>query len=79
VRGCFWHQHPGCVHCRVPDSNRDYWEPKLKRTIERDSRNDLALREQGWELVVVWECELKPEYAPDQLAERIDCRIAERL
>src|SRR5690606_29651257 len=36
VHGCFWHQHPGCRHARIPGSRQDYWGPKLKRTVERD-------------------------------------------
>src|SRR5438105_5056441 len=42
IHGCFWHQHPGCVHSGVPLSNTDYWKPKLTRTIARDARHLLA-------------------------------------
>lgn len=58
VRGCFWHQHndPACSDSRVPGSRKSYWEPKLKATVDRDRRNDDALRQQGWRVVVVWEC-----------------------
>lgn len=59
VRGCFWHQHPGCRHARVPGSNQSYWGPKLKRTVARDAANDLALRRLDWTLFIIWECELK--------------------
>lgn len=59
VHGCFWHQHCGCSEGRVPGSRRDYWEPKLRRNQERDYANQMALRELGWESLVVWECELR--------------------
>ena len=58
IHGCFWHQHPGCREGRIPDSNRDYWEPKLQRTVERDRENCHALEERGWRVFTSWECEL---------------------
>ncbi|MCA9242071.1 MAG: DNA mismatch endonuclease Vsr [Planctomycetales bacterium] len=61
VRGCFWHQHEGCKTARVPSSNVDYWGPKLRRTVERDTEKDEALRALGWRVLVVWECEIKSE------------------
>ena len=60
VRGCFWHQH-GDVECRIvrrPRSNRDYWLPKLARNVERDAQHEQELKELGWEVLVVWECEV---------------------
>jgi DNA mismatch endonuclease (patch repair protein) len=59
VHGCFWHQHPGCAEGRVPNSRREYWEPKLARNQQRDAAAQSALKEQGWQCIVVWECELK--------------------
>lgn len=59
VHGCFWHRHPRCVLARMPKSRLDFWRPKLEGNTERDSRNMVALREQGWDVLVVWECETK--------------------
>jgi DNA mismatch endonuclease, patch repair protein len=59
VHGCFWHQHPGCREGRVPGSRRDYWEPKLARNQQRDMATQAALKEQGWQYLIVWECEVK--------------------
>jgi DNA mismatch endonuclease (patch repair protein) len=59
VHGCFWHQHPGCREGRVPGSRRDYWEPKLARNGQRDRSAQAALKEQGWDYLVLWECDLK--------------------
>lgn len=53
VRGCFWHLCPR--DAVLPKSNLDYWLPKLERNVERDHRNEAALAEAGWKLVVVWE------------------------
>jgi DNA mismatch endonuclease (patch repair protein) len=60
VHGCFWHQHPGCVHTGVPLSNRRYWKPKLNRTVARDQRHQETLAEAGWHVFVIWECEVTP-------------------
>ena len=58
VHGCFWHQHPGCVHSGVPLSNRNYWEPKLARTVERDRFHRQRLRSDDWHVITLWECEI---------------------
>lgn len=59
VHGCFWHQHPGCRISRQPKSNRDYWVPKLERNTARDAEHQAQLREMGWEVLVIWECEVR--------------------
>lgn len=58
VHGCFWHSH-GCKVAHVPKSNPDYWVPKLRRNRLRDSKNLEALKSDGWQPLVIWECELK--------------------
>jgi DNA mismatch endonuclease, patch repair protein len=58
VHGCFWHQH-GCGNYNMPKSRNDYWLPKLRQNIERDTRNIEKLKEMGWSVLTVWECELK--------------------
>ncbi len=59
VHGCFWHQHTECREGRVPGSRLEYWGPKLRRNQERDALAQSSLRQQGWQYLVVWECELK--------------------
>ena len=58
VHGCFWHAH-GCKLSHVPQSNRDYWLPKLARNVARDGKNQAELAAQRWQSLVIWECELK--------------------
>ena len=73
VNGCFWHKHD-CPRFVWPSSNEDYWIPKITRNVERDLKNHRILREQGWRVVVVWECELKEKYfqgAMDKLVQVI--------
>jgi len=61
VHGCFWHLHPDprCKLARMPKSRLDYWPPKLKANRDRDARNLRSLESQGWDPLVVWECELR--------------------
>lgn len=59
VRGCFWHQHSGCIDSHVPKSRVQYWGPKLERNMLRDRENGRELRKLGWRVCVIWECETK--------------------
>ena len=59
VHGCFWHGHNGCKIAHLPESRSAYWAEKLERNIARDLKNERALREAGWNVVTVWECETK--------------------
>ena len=70
VHGCFWHQHPdpACPLANRPQSNLDYWEPKLRRNQERDARAQAELEQQGWSVVVIWECQVERENLPELLA-----------
>ena len=69
VHGCFWHQHPGCRLARQPRSRLDYWLPKLERNRERDRVSTAALRAAGWEVLVVWECQVPDEAAAARVLE----------
>lgn len=68
VHGCFWHRHPGCPKATTPASRQEYWLPKFQRNMERDERNRRAIRALGWDVITVWECELKK---PEVLADRL--------
>ena len=59
VHGCFWHRHPGCAAARLPKSRQEFWEPKLAGNVERDKRKRAELEEEGWTVLVIWECETK--------------------
>lgn len=58
VNGCFWHGHEGCS--RIPSTNREFWETKIRRNRERDVDTQKKLAKMGWHCITVWECELKP-------------------
>jgi DNA mismatch endonuclease (patch repair protein) len=57
VHGCFWHRHIGCKRATTPSRNRDFWLQKFEANAARDVRVQAALREHGYRVVVVWECE----------------------
>lgn len=60
VHGCFWHRHPdsACRLARLPKSRLDFWLPKLEGNRVRDIANVEKLLGQGWQVLIVWECEL---------------------
>lgn len=60
VNGCFWHKHEGCKYFVWPKSNQDFWKEKIEGTVERDKRERAELKDAGWHVFVIWECELKP-------------------
>lgn len=78
VRGCFWHQHPGCKAARIPKSHEAFWRDKFARNVKRDKRTEKLLKKLGWHLIVIWECELKKngflETIPDKIRDRKSSR-----
>lgn len=63
VHGCFWHRHEGCNIATTPKSNTPFWVEKFEKNVARDSRVAATLRDLGWRVFVVWECELSPSKA----------------
>jgi DNA mismatch endonuclease (patch repair protein) len=68
VHGCFWHRHVGCSDATTPKTRTGFWRKKFESNIERDQRAVAALRKLNWNVIVVWECELKN---PDNLSEKL--------
>ena len=71
VNGCFWHKH-NCPKFVWPASNKDYWVPKINHNVERDKKNIVLLKEKGWNVLVVWECELKKDLFDNTMSDLID-------
>jgi DNA mismatch endonuclease, patch repair protein len=61
VNGCFWHRHEGCRYCTTPATRRDFWNKKFSGTVQRDRVKKQQLEEAGWNVFIVWECELKTD------------------
>lgn len=58
VHGCFWHRHQGCRFAYTPKSNSQFWLAKLDANVRRDAVVLQALAALGWEVLIVWECEV---------------------
>lgn len=73
VNGCFWHGHPGCKRATIPKTNTEWWIAKFQQNKLRDERNYTLLREMGWRVFVIWECELgnDAEYKLKELVKEI--------
>ncbi|MFO8057565.1 MAG: DNA mismatch endonuclease Vsr [bacterium] len=74
--GCFWHQHKNCKRASIPKSNTEYWEKKLSRNIDRFDKVRNGLEKTGWNVVVVWECEISKQ---EKLAKRLDSILRKKL
>lgn len=59
IHGCFWHRHKGCKYATMPKTRVDFWKEKFNSNIQRDKRQTEELINNGWNVLVVWECELK--------------------
>ena len=67
VNGCFWHVHEGCKDFFWPKNNAEFWKEKLRKNVERDRRNYALLEQQGWHVILVWQCELKRSSLQDRM------------
>ena len=61
VNGCYWHRHKGCSEATIPKTRTDFWLEKFRRTVERDKQKQAELEKLGWNVLTVWECELKTD------------------
>lgn len=71
VQGCFWHMHD-CGRFHWPSTNREYWEQKIWRNVERDKLNRERLQILGWKVLRVWECELNKKSIDITMARILD-------
>ena len=68
VNGCFWHKHEGCKYFVWPKDNAEFWQQKIQTNVSRDERKKQELADRGWNVIVVWECELKKASRDETLA-----------
>lgn len=61
INGCFWHGHEGCKYFVIPQTRKEWWIEKINKNIERDNRANTALQTAGWQVITIWECQLKPQ------------------
>lgn len=63
VNGCFWHHHRGCKQATIPKNNRAFWQSKFAANRARDADAALELRRRGFNVLILWECQLKSSEA----------------
>lgn len=78
VNGCFWHGHEGCKYFVWPQNNAEFWRQKIETNISRDQRKEAQLRDMGWNVLIVWECELRPPKRQATL-ERVESQLRQIL
>ena len=78
VNGCFWHGHEGCKYFVWPKNNEEFWLKKITANIERDRRDFSQLEALGWNVIVIWECQLKPKTVKETL-ENLKAQLKERV
>jgi len=70
VDGCFWHRCPKCY--REPKTNSDFWKSKIENNVKRDRKVTNELRQAGWSVIRLWECQLKK---PQRFLTRIQKKL----
>ncbi len=76
VNGCFWHRHSGCRYAYTPKSRQEFWSSKFEATVKRDKEKKEKLKKEEWNVIVVWECELKKN--ADKMADKISSMIKKK-
>jgi DNA mismatch endonuclease (patch repair protein) len=71
VHGCFWHRHKSCRFATTPASNVKFWLEKFNANVQRDERVKKQLRNLGWSVLTIWECEAKSQKKLEALALKI--------
>ena len=67
ANGCFWHRHKNCKKATTPGTNKQLWMKKFDSNVARDKRNMRDLKSKGWQVLVIWECELRNVDSIDRL------------
>ena len=61
IHGCFWHGHKECKYFVIPKTRTQWWLDKINGNKKKDRENITELQKFGWDVITIWECELKPE------------------
>ncbi len=78
VHGCFWHGHENCKAAELPKTNTDFWKKKISENIARDQKNIETLRKEGWNVITIWQCEIKNKNKRKERLELIIDKIINR-
>jgi DNA mismatch endonuclease (patch repair protein) len=79
INGCFWHGHENCRIYVMPKTNQEFWQDKINKNIIRDQKNINQLKELGWNVIILWECELKKSKVDNTLKKLINDILARKV
>ena len=71
INGCFWHRHTDCRYATMPKSNTEFWENKFRRNVARDKKVYENLKEEGYKVIVIWECTINQMMKDSAFEEKI--------
>ncbi len=71
VNGCFWHGHKDCKIYVMPKTNKKFWNDKIERNKERDKKNLRKLKKLGWNVIVIWECDIKRKSSRNKVLKKV--------
>lgn len=74
IQGCFWHGHGGCKYYVIPKTRTEWWFDKINKNKTKDQTSSQILKDNGWNIIEIWECELKKSVQSEtlnQLSKRI--------
>jgi DNA mismatch endonuclease, patch repair protein len=72
IHGCFWHGHEGCRYYVIPKTRTEWWKKKIDRNKLLDEQNLLKLIQEGWKVLTIFECELKPKVKEETLDKLVE-------
>ena len=72
IHGCFWHRH-GCKEFHIPKTNPDFWNEKFQRNVTNDKKHYAELKESGWNVIIIWECEIEKRF--DETIHKVEQQI----
>jgi len=77
VHGCFWHRHEGCKDVTTPKTRTEFWLEKFDKNVKNDQIKQEKLRELGWKVIVIWECELKRSF--QETMDKVEKELTRKL
>lgn len=79
VHGCFWHHHKNCKRSKLPTTRPAFWTKKIEENVRRDRRQLSRLRSDGWQVIVIWECQIKRAIREEKLLDKLTSKVEECL
>lgn len=77
VHGCYWHRHKNCKYASTPSTNEGFWNAKFAQNLKNDQKHQQSLLQSGWNVIIIWECHLKPTKYQETLNEYLIEKIRE--